>query len=80
MKITEQDRVRIMESYFKGKESGMCYGSWFDSLSPEDQATEEYLDDEFCTIAADKSFNNVDTSRSDLFKSQEEGFNILMSA
>ena len=81
MNITEQDWNRLRNSYFKAKEEGLYYDEWYDSLSPEDQAIEDELDDQFCTIVAEESVDGVDScTHPELFITEEEGLDILMSA
>ena len=80
MNITEQDWERLKKSFFKAKEEGLYYDEWYDSLSPEDQAIEDELDDRFCTIVAEKSVDGVDSrTHPEMFITKEEGLDILMS-
>ena len=48
MKVSQEDRVRLGNALAIAKQNGIGYNAWFDSLSPEDQKIEDYLDDEFC--------------------------------
>ena len=48
MRVSKEDRVRLGNALAEARQNGIGYNKWFDSLSPEDQKKEDFLDDEFC--------------------------------
>ena len=44
MKVSKEDRVRLGNALAIAKQNGIGYNAWFDSLSPEDQKIEDYLE------------------------------------
>ena len=50
MKVSKEDRIRLGNALAEAEKNGIGYNKWFDSLSPEDQKKEDYLDDEFCMM------------------------------
>ena len=51
MKVSKEDRIRLGTALTEAEKNGIGYDEWFNSLSPEDQKKEDYLDDEFCMMS-----------------------------
>ena len=71
MKVSNEDRIRIGTALEEAEKNGIGYDEWFDSLSPEDQKIEDYLDDEFCMMLVKQTIEENGGEMPDIDKNPE---------